>query len=57
MVYSEPKFGKGSDPPLFLIPPFGYPPKKFSRPPFLIKIFKAVYQALYTRKATKCMVA
>ena len=54
-----PQFGEGSDPPFIFDPPLlGIPPlKKFPHPPFLTKIFDAVYQALYTRKATGCMFA
>ena len=49
---------RGVWPPLyFWSPPFRYPPlkKNFLIPPFSTKIFYAVYQALYTQKATMCM--
>ena len=45
-------------PTLFLILPFGYPSlKKSPCPPIFNKNFYAVYQALYTRKATRCMIS
>ena len=50
--------GRSLIPLLVFIPPFGYSPQKnFLIPPFLTKIFYAVYQALYTQKATWCMFA